>query len=123
DATDVVHLIGEHVALKARGREFIGLCPFHDDHKPSMYVVPAKQIYHCFSCGAGGNALTFVMDYHKMAFREALELLAQRAGIELTPWKPAGAPAAEQRGAASRQEVLAANRAAADFFERMLARD
>jgi DNA primase len=129
DATDVVQLIGEHVALKARGREFIALCPFHDDHKPSMYVVPAKQIYHCFSCGAGGNALTFVMEYHKMAFREALEHLAQRAGVELTPWKPGAAAGAaagsqEQRGGgAPRQEVLAANRAAADFFERMLARE
>jgi DNA primase len=92
-------------------------------------VVPAKQIYHCFSCGAGGNALTFVMEYHKMAFREALEHLAQRAGVELTPWKPGAAAGAaagsqEQRGGgASRQEVLAANRAAADFFERMLARE
>lgn len=125
DATDVVHLIGEHVALRARGREFVGICPFHDDHKPSMYVVPAKQIYHCFSCGAGGNALTFVMEYHKMAFREALEHLAQRAGIELTPWKPSHAAHEDQSrsSSASRQEVLAANRAAADFFQRMLARD
>lgn len=124
DATDVVQLIGEHVALKARGREFLALCPFHDDHKPSMYVVPAKQIYHCFSCGAGGNALTFVMDYHKMAFREALELLAQRAGVELTPWKPAGGEQRAGGGAiGTRQEVLGANRAAADFYERMLARE
>ncbi|MBY0313217.1 MAG: DNA primase, partial [Phycisphaerales bacterium] len=85
DATDIVQLIREHVALKNKGREYVGLCPFHDDHSPSMYIVPSKQIYHCFSCGAGGNALGFVMNYHRMQFREALEHLAERAGITLTP--------------------------------------
>src|SRR5690606_28692777 len=87
DATDIVQLIAEHVTLRPKGREYVGLCPFHDDHKPSMNVVPHKQIYHCFSCGAGGDAFAFVMNYHKMGFREALEHLAQRAGIELTPWR------------------------------------
>lgn len=85
DATDIVRLIGDHLALKKKGREYVSLCPFHDDHKPSMCVVPHKQIYHCFSCGAGGNAFSFVMDYHKMSFPEALELLAERAGITLAP--------------------------------------
>ncbi len=88
DATDIVQLISEHLALKPKGREYVGLCPFHDDHKPSMCVVPHKQMYHCFSCGAGGNAITFVMNYHKMGFGEALKYLAGRANIELTPWKP-----------------------------------
>jgi DNA primase len=85
DATDIVRLIGEQVALKPKGREFVCLCPFHDDHAPSMFVVPHKQIYHCFSCGAGGNAITFAMNYFKMSFREALEHLAQRSGITLAP--------------------------------------
>jgi len=85
DATDIVRLVGEHVALKARGREYVCLCPFHDDHKPSMYVVPHKQIYHCFSCNAGGNAIDFVMNFHKMDFIEALRHLADRSGVTLTP--------------------------------------
>lgn len=85
DATDIVRLIGEQMALKQKGREYVCLCPFHDDHSPSMCVVPHKQIYHCFSCGAGGNAITFAMNYHKMSFREALEYLAERAGLTLSP--------------------------------------
>ncbi|MEM1166707.1 MAG: DNA primase [Planctomycetota bacterium] len=85
--TDITDVVGDYVALKPKGREHIGLCPFHDDRSPSMYVVPNKQIFHCFSCGAGGNVIDFVMRYHGMGFREALELLAHRAGLELTPWK------------------------------------
>ncbi|BAM03010.1 DNA primase [Phycisphaera mikurensis] len=87
-ATDLVALIGEFVALRPQGREFVGLCPFHDDKKPSMGVSPAKQIFKCFPCGAGGTAFDFVMRYHKLEFVEALEFLAQRSGVELTPWKP-----------------------------------
>lgn len=85
DSTDIVHLVGDHVALKPKGREFVGRCPFHDDHSPSMYVVPQKGIFYCFACGAGGNAIDFVMRHHKMEFMEALRHLAERAGIELTP--------------------------------------
>jgi DNA primase len=88
DATDIADLIGEHLALKQRGVEFVGLCPFHDDHSPSMAVVPRKGIFYCFSCGAGGNAIDFMMKYHGMAFREALQALAERAGIDLTPRAP-----------------------------------
>ncbi|MEO1717746.1 MAG: CHC2 zinc finger domain-containing protein, partial [Planctomycetota bacterium] len=65
DASDIVKVIGEHIDLKPRGREYVGLCPFHNDNKPSMYVVPHKQIYTCFSCGAAGDIFKFVMDYHQ----------------------------------------------------------
>lgn len=119
DATDIVHLISEHVSLRAKGREFVGVCPFHDDHKPSMYVVPTKQIYHCFSCGAGGNAIDFVVHFHKMEFVEALRFLADRAGIELTP-RRAGATDAEP-GAPTRAELRAAAAFAQDFFRLSLA--
>jgi DNA primase len=125
EATDIVRLIGEQLALKSKGREYLGLCPFHNDHKPSMTVVPHKQIFHCFSCGAGGDALRFVMDYHKMSFREALQHLADRAGIKLTPWRPTGAMGLE--GAAQQDEdqtprsaMLGANQAACDFFRAIL---
>ncbi len=82
-ATDIVELIGQYVALKKRGKEFVGLCPFHDDHKPSMYVSPAKQIYKCFACSAGGGVYQFMMGYEKMPFTEAVRMLADRAGIPI----------------------------------------
>lgn len=115
DASDIVSVIGEHLSLKAKGREYACLCPFHDDHNPSMSVVPHKQIFHCFVCGAGGDVFTFVQRYHSMDFREALEFLAERAGIELTRRKPQGqlAPGGSE---ISRQDLVEANRVAADFF-------
>lgn len=125
DAVDIVRLIGEHVQLRKKGREWAGLCPFHDDRNPSMYVVPGKQIYHCFVCGAGGDALAFVMNYHKMSFREALEHLAERAGVTLTPWKPAHAAAGggpDQPGAPelTRGRLAQASAQAARFYRTVL---
>lgn len=123
DASDIVKVVGEHLALKAKGREFVGLCPFHDDHKPSMNVVPQKQIFHCFVCGAGGDVFTFIEKYHRMEFREALEYLAERAGIALTP---ARAPAPAEEGApapVTRNDIVRANAAAADFFRTILRRE
>ena len=83
--TDLVSLIGETVALKALrgGREFIGLCPFHDDHNPSMHVYPDRQTFRCWVCDTGGDCFTFVMEEAKVGFREALEQLARRAGLEI----------------------------------------
>ena len=85
DATDLVALIGEHVQLRPKGREHVGLCPFHDDRAPSMTVVTHKGagFYKCFSCGAAGNAIDFMMNYHRMEFIDALRALAERSGIEL----------------------------------------
>jgi DNA primase len=122
DASDIVRVIGEHLALKAKGREYVGLCPFHDDHNPSMCIIPHKQIFHCFVCGAGGDVFTFIEKYHKMEFREAMEYLAERGGIELTPWKPEhAAPQAEQGQAPiSRNDLVRANAFAADFFRAIL---
>ena len=57
ERADIVDVVGEHVVLKKKGREFVGICPFHDDTSPSMTVSPAKPFYYCFSCGAGGNAI------------------------------------------------------------------
>jgi DNA primase len=119
DATDLVRLIGEQVVLKPRGREHVGLCPFHDDRTPSMAVVTHKgnAFYKCFACGAGGDAFDFVMNYHKMDFGEALRHLAQKAGITLAPWKGSDDDAA--RGP-KRIDVRKANAFAATFFRRML---
>ncbi len=80
-ATDIVDVVGQYVALKKRGKEFVGLCPFHEDHRPSMYVSPAKQIYKCFACGAGGSVFQFLMGIQKATFPDAVRQLAERAGI------------------------------------------
>ena len=83
EATDIIQLIGEQVTLRPKGKEFACLCPFHEDRNPSMFVSPQKQIYKCFVCGAGGDVFSFVMNYHKLSFPEAMKVLAERAGIEL----------------------------------------
>lgn len=122
DASDIVRVVGEHVALKPKGREFVCLCPFHDDRNPSMCVVPAKQIFHCFVCGTGGDVFSFIQKYHSMGFREALEFLAQRSGIELTK----RAPRVEHRDedgeptGITKADILRANDAAQGFFNAIL---
>ena len=78
ERADIVDVVGEHVVLKRRGREFVGLCPFHDDSSPSMTVSPAKQFYYCFSCGAGGNAVKFLMELKRTSFSEVVLELARR---------------------------------------------
>src|SRR5690606_30778674 len=81
--TDIVELIGARVPLKRAGREYQGLCPFHDERSPSFTVSPTKQFYHCFGCGAHGSALRFLMEYDKLEFLDAVEDLARRAGMEV----------------------------------------
>jgi DNA primase len=80
---DIVDVIGEYVPLVQKGKNFFGVCPFHDDHNPSMSVSREKQIYTCFVCGASGNAYKFLMDYDNIPFPEAVKTLANKAGIVL----------------------------------------
>jgi len=82
-ANDIVDVVGEHVSLKKKGREMVGLCPFHDDHRPSMNVNVQKQIFKCFACGAGGDVFKFVQMRENLTFPQAIERLADRAGIQL----------------------------------------
>ena len=81
--TDIVELIGSRVPLKRAGREYHGLCPFHDERTPSFTVSPTKQFYHCFGCGAHGSALRFLMEYDRLEFLDAIEDLARRVGLEV----------------------------------------
>ncbi|MEG2457946.1 MAG: DNA primase [Bacilli bacterium] len=80
---DIVDVIGSYISLSQKGKNYFGICPFHDDHSPSMSVSQEKQIYTCFSCGATGNIFTFVMNYEHVSFIEALKILSDKAGIKL----------------------------------------
>ncbi|MEM7577673.1 MAG: CHC2 zinc finger domain-containing protein, partial [Planctomycetota bacterium] len=122
-ASDIVEVVGEHVQLRAKGREFAAICCFHDDTKPSMYVSPQKQIFKCFACGAGGSVFDFVMRYHKLTFPEAMNYLADRAGIALTPWKPRKGVAEKKDGPSDRERQSEANAQALGFFSALLDHD
>ena len=78
EKADIVDIVGEHVVLKKKGKEFVGICPFHDDSRPSMTVSPAKQFYYCFSCGAGGNSIKFLMELQKQSFVDVVLDLARK---------------------------------------------
>ena len=84
-ATDLVALIGEDIELRKAGRDYQARCPFHDEKTPSFTVSPGKQFFHCFGCGAHGDALSWMTEYRRIPFREALEILAGEAGISTTP--------------------------------------
>ncbi|MCX5633228.1 MAG: DNA primase [Phycisphaerae bacterium] len=88
-ANDIVDVISEHINLVRKGREMVGLCPFHEDHKPSMYVNPDKQIFKCFACSAGGDVIKFVQMREGLSFMRAVERLAARAGIKINITKQA----------------------------------
>ena len=81
---DIVDIIGERIPLVARGKNFFGVCPFHDDSNPSMCVSREKQIYTCFSCHATGNVFTFLMNYEHMDFRETLRYLGEKVGVDVS---------------------------------------
>ncbi len=110
---DIVDVISGYVKLQKKGSNYFGLCPFHNEKSPSFSVSPAKQMYYCFGCGAGGNVLTFVMEYENYSFSEALKVLADRSGVKL--------PAAEYSKEAREQEdlrsaLLEINKLAASYF-------
>ena len=81
ERADIVEVVGEHVVLKKKGKEFVGICPFHDDKSPSMTVSPAKQFYYCFSCGAGGNSLKFLMEFKRQSFSDVVLELARKYSL------------------------------------------
>ena len=83
DAADIVDVVSRHVDLTKRGRNFFGLCPFHNEKTPSFSVAPDKGIYHCFGCGNGGSALNFIMEIEKISFVEAVTQLGKQLGIEI----------------------------------------
>lgn len=78
---DIVDVISGYVKLQKKGRDYFGLCPFHNEKSPSFSVSRVKQMYYCFGCGAGGNVFTFLMEYENYSFSEALKFLADRAEL------------------------------------------
>ncbi len=114
---DIVDVIGSYVKLQKKGSNYFGLCPFHAEKTPSFSVSPSKQMFYCFGCHKGGNVFTFLQEYENYTFVEALEALADRAGIELpkqelTPEK--------KREADKRELLLAINKEAAKYFYTLL---
>jgi len=118
-ANDIVDVIGEHVSLKRKGKEMVGLCPFHDDHRPSLYVNSTKQIFKCFACGAGGDVFKFVQMRENLTFPQAIERLAERVGIKLKRTKPAKAQ--DQSTDIDPNKLAKVNAWAAKHFQRNLA--
>ena len=82
--TDIVEVVSKYVNLTKKGKNYIGVCPFHDDHSPSMSVSPEKQIFTCFSCGASGNVFTFVADFEHISFVQAVSLLGEKLGYKVS---------------------------------------
>lgn len=110
---DIVDVISGYVNLKKKGANYFGLCPFHNEKSPSFSVSPGKQMYYCFGCGAGGNVVSFVMEYENYSFTEALKFLADRAGVQL----PEGEYSREQKQQDSiRAQILEVNKLAAKYF-------
>ena len=111
---DIASLIQEYIPLKKMGRNFKANCPFHQEKTPSFVVSPERQIWHCFGCNKGGDAFTFLMEYEKLEFVEALRILAKKTGVELRE-------SGFDRGVSSRKEkIYTLNKAALDFYHFVL---
>lgn len=113
--SDIAAIIGQHVALRKRGNDLVGLCPFHGEKTPSFHVHPDRGFFKCFGCGVGGDVIAFVQKLENTTFPEAVQVLARRAGIELAAENPAAARARSERDA-----IYEANALAAQFFHRTL---
>ena len=114
---DIVDVISQYVRLSKKGSTYFGLCPFHNEKTGSFSVSPNKQMYYCFGCGAGGNVFTFLMEYENFTFGEAMEALADRAGVELPKQEYTSAQRQEPD---KRARLLEINKEAAKYFYMLL---
>lgn len=110
---NIVDVVSEHVRLQKKGSTYFGLCPFHNEKTPSFSVSPAKQMFYCFGCGAGGNVFSFLMQYENATFLEAVKTLADRAGVKLPEVEMT---ADMKRAADEKQQLLDINKEAAKYF-------
>ncbi|MDO4392504.1 MAG: DNA primase [Clostridium sp.] len=113
---DIIDIVSQYVVLKRSGRNYMGLCPFHKEKSPSFCVSPDKQIFHCFGCGVGGNVIHFIGKIENLNFIESLELLANRAGIEL----PKSGNVEDDRISRLKSRVYELNKCAAEFYHQNL---
>jgi DNA primase len=119
ERTDIVQLVGQYLTLKRSGHDAMsGLCPFHQEKSPSFSVSPSKGVFYCFGCGKGGDAITFLRELESLSYVEAIERLAQAAGV---PLRYEGDSAAERRAAERRRALYRANDEASRLFRQMLA--
>ena len=116
--SDIVDVISEYMQLTKRGRNWFGLCPFHGEQTPSFSVSSDKQIFHCFGCGAGGNAITFIMDMEGISFPDAVVKLGERAGIHLDVGPTL--PDVTKKISKAEERMKEAHAFAADFFHHLL---
>lgn len=115
--SDIVDVISGYIKLSKKGSSYFGLCPFHNEKSPSFSVTPGKQMYYCFGCGAGGNVITFIMEYENFSFIEAVKYLADRAGVQL----PEVEYSKEERMKADKKAlILEINKIAANYFYKQL---
>ena len=117
DTADIVDVVGDFVALKQRGANWIGLCPFHNDRRPSFYVSRAKGICKCFACGEGGSAVNFIMKHEQLTYPEALRYLARKYHIEIQEKELTDE---EKQAQTEREAMLMLNEWACDYFEKQL---
>ena len=118
ERTDIVSLVSQYLALKKTGHDSMsGLCPFHQEKTASFSVSPSKGVFYCFGCGKGGDAITFLRELESLSYVEAVERLAQLAGVTL---RYEGDSAAERRAAQRRNSLFSANEEAAKLYSRML---
>jgi DNA primase len=118
ERSPIADIVGEHLQLRnAGGGSLKGLCPFHEEKSPSFHVTPARNLWHCFGCQEGGDVIAFVQKIDHLSFTDAIERLAERAGVELH-YEQGGAAPRQQHGERSR--LVAANKAAAEFFAEQL---
>ena len=117
-AVDIVEIIGKDVKLTQRGRNVVGLCPFHDEKTPSFTVSRSNQLYYCFGCGSGGDVYNYLVNSRQMTFPEAVAALAEHAGLE----PPRISPQQSERGVKA-QQMYELNRLAAVYYYRMLRSD
>jgi DNA primase len=115
---DIVRVIGEYLRLKKSGQNFTGLCPFHAEKSPSFAVHPTKQIYHCFGCGVGGDVFKFVMEMDKVAFPEAIRIVAEKCGIAIP--RPKASSPEERKENQQRTLLVEMHREAQAFFVQQL---
>src|SRR3984893_695053 len=115
---DIVRVVGEYVRLKKTGKDFSGLCPFHQEKTPSFTVSPIKQIFYCFGCGKGGDIFNFVMEMERCEFPDALRLVAEKCGISIPKPKPSSP--AERTQSSVRTTLVELHREAQTFFVKQL---